>query len=198
MKPTALRQYIIPYKHIAIHGLDIVLAEKTRIDRRKCPAPSSKRSNRNNPSRLLSLLRQSKNVGRNTKMAAPQDTVYRGNCVCGRYRYEICLPEVISSASSCTCSVCQKKGYLWLAPPEGSFKVIRDDGCLKQHVSKAISHKVHLTSPSLCVHANNVLAWQFCDHCGIGVVGQHIAGPLSGRFIVNVRTIQGVNPFQLK
>ncbi|KAG8166801.1 hypothetical protein KVR01_002490 [Diaporthe batatas] len=74
-------------------------------------------------------------------MAQPQDITYRGNCVCGRYRYEICLPDVIESASSCTCSVCLKKGYLWLVPPKGSFKVIRDDGCLREHMSKVISHK---------------------------------------------------------
>ncbi|KAI7779142.1 hypothetical protein LA080_001304 [Diaporthe eres] len=92
-------------------------------------------------------------------MAHSQDIVYRGNCVCGRYRYEICLPDVVRTASSCTCSVCLKKGYLWLAPPEGSFK--------------------------------------FCDQCGIGVVGLHTAGPLSGHFTVNVRTIQGVNPFKI-
>lgn len=75
-------------------------------------------------------------------MAPSQDTTYRGNCVCGRYRYELCLSDVIQAASSCTCSVCVKKGYLWLVPPEGSFKVIRDDGCLREHTSKAITHKV--------------------------------------------------------
>lgn len=130
-------------------------------------------------------------------MAHPQDVVYRGNCVCGRYRYEICLPDVIQTASSCTCSVCLKKGYLWLAPPEGSFKVIRDDGCLREHTSKSISHKVRLIISSMRFHAN-ALGWQFCDQCGIGVVGQHTAGPLSGHFTVNVRTIQGVNPFTIK
>lgn len=76
--------------------------------------------------------------------------------------------------------------------------MIRDDGCLKEHVSKAIAHKVQLTISSLRVLANDVLDWQFCDHCGIGVVGEHVAGPLSGGFTVNVRTIQGVNPFQIK
>lgn len=83
-------------------------------------------------------------------MAHSQDMFYRGNCVCGRYRFEIFLPGAIETASSCTCSVCLKKGYLWLAPPEGSFKVIRDDGCLQEHVSKSISHKIRLVTTS-CV-----------------------------------------------
>lgn len=77
-------------------------------------------------------------------MDQPQNIIYRGNCVCGRYRYEICLSDAIQIASSCTCSVCQKKGYLWLVlpEPESNLKVIRDDGCLREHTSKVITHKV--------------------------------------------------------
>jgi hypothetical protein len=132
-------------------------------------------------------------------MAQSQNTVYRGNCLCGRYRYEICVPDVIQTASSCTCSVCQKKGYLWLVlpEPESSLKVIRDDGCLREHTSKAITHKVRSMISSFRIYANT-LGWQFCSHCGIGVNGQHTAGPWSGRFTVNVRTIQGVNPFHIR
>lgn len=89
-------------------------------------------------------------------MTRPQDIVYRGNCVCGRYRYEICLPDVIQMAHSCTCSVCLKKGYLWLSPAEGSFKLIRDDGCLREHASKSISHKVKLIFTSLRDDANGI------------------------------------------
>jgi len=30
------------------------------------------------------------------------------------------------------------------------------------------------------------------------VTGEHIVGPLQGQFLVNVRAIQGVNPFKLE
>ncbi|KAK2603054.1 hypothetical protein N8I77_009538 [Diaporthe amygdali] len=112
-------------------------------------------------------------------MADAQNIVYRGNCHCGRYRYELSLPGEIGSATSCTCSVCLKKGYLWLAPPEGSFRVVRDDGNLEEYTSKSLRDK-------------------FCNHCGTGVIGQHTAGPLRGQFAVNVRAIQGVNPYNIK
>ncbi|UNI17925.1 hypothetical protein JDV02_004232 [Purpureocillium takamizusanense] len=108
--------------------------------------------------------------------------VYRGNCHCGRYRYELSLPEEITSATACGCTLCAKKGYLWVvAPPDegSSFRVVRDDGRLVEYSSKALRDK-------------------FCGHCGTGVTGEHTAGPLRGQFLVNVRAIQGVNPFELE
>lgn len=49
---------------------------------------------------------------------------YRGNCHCGAFVYEAQLPE-IKSATECNCSICYKKGYLWLMPPPGAFKVVK-------------------------------------------------------------------------
>ncbi|KAK7996684.1 sphingolipid long chain base-responsive protein [Apiospora arundinis] len=45
---------------------------------------------------------------------------------------------------------------------------------------------------------SGVLVDKFCDHCGTGVVGEHRTGPLEGKFLVNVRAIQGVNPFRIE
>ncbi|XP_044716974.1 glutathione-dependent formaldehyde-activating gfa [Hirsutella rhossiliensis] len=80
---------------------------------------------------------------------------------------------------ACTCSLCVIKGCLWIVPPEGRFNVIRDDGYLKEYASKAISNK-------------------FCSYCGTGVLGQHLVGPTRGQTMVNIRAIQGVNPFQIE
>ncbi|KAJ6437719.1 glutathione-dependent formaldehyde-activating enzyme [Purpureocillium lavendulum] len=113
------------------------------------------------------------------EIMATTPIVYRGNCHCGRYRYELTLPREITTGTTCSCSLCVKKGYLWVAPPEGSFRVVRDDGHLVEYGSKALRDK-------------------FCGHCGTGVTGEHIAGPLSGEMLVNVRAIQGVNPFKLE
>ncbi|KAF4505953.1 hypothetical protein G6O67_007848 [Ophiocordyceps sinensis] len=111
-------------------------------------------------------------------MEDERSTPYRGNCHCGRYRFELSLPGNIKTAMACTCSLCVVKGYLWIMPPEGSFRVIRDDGRLQEYTSKAMSDK-------------------FCSHCGTGVLGQHLYGPMRGQKMVNVRALQGVNPFQL-
>lgn len=75
-------------------------------------------------------------------MEDERSTPYRGNCHCGRYRFELSLPGNIKTAMACTCSLCVVKGYLWIMPPEGSFRVIRDDGRLQEYTSKAMSDKV--------------------------------------------------------
>lgn len=51
---------------------------------------------------------------------------YRGNCHCGAFVYEAQLPE-INSAAQCNCSICYKKGYLWLFPGPGDFQVVKGD-----------------------------------------------------------------------
>ena len=49
---------------------------------------------------------------------------YRGNCHCGAFVYEVELPK-IKSVNACNCSICTKKGYLWVKPSE--IKVVKGD-----------------------------------------------------------------------
>lgn len=49
---------------------------------------------------------------------------YRGNCHCGAFVYEIQMPE-IKSAQECNCSMCRRKGYLWVIPKSDTFKVVK-------------------------------------------------------------------------
>lgn len=49
----------------------------------------------------------------------------------------------ISSGLECTCRQCKKKGYRWVAPPEGSLTVVRDDGCLAEYDSGTLTDKVY-------------------------------------------------------
>lgn len=53
---------------------------------------------------------------------------YRGNCHCGAFVYEARLPG-IDSAHECNCSICYKKGYLWLfvGDEPGDFTVVRGE-----------------------------------------------------------------------
>lgn len=71
---------------------------------------------------------------------------YRANCHCGRYRYELTLPEPIKTATACMCSLCVKNGYLWLSTSEQSLKVVRDDGELTEYSSEALRNKVRIDS----------------------------------------------------
>ncbi|KAK1774229.1 hypothetical protein QBC45DRAFT_425599 [Copromyces sp. CBS 386.78] len=112
-------------------------------------------------------------------------TVLRGNCHCGRYRFEYLLPDgrrLEDAAVKCSCTLCSKKGYIWIpspsTPSEGELKWIRDDGYLTKYQTP--------------------LVWdQFCSVCGTGLVGVHLYGPLKGQVLVNVRAIQGANTFFL-
>ena len=51
---------------------------------------------------------------------------YRGNCHCGALVYTAQLPD-LKSASICNCSVCTKKGYLWIPLERDLFQVIKGD-----------------------------------------------------------------------
>ena len=61
-------------------------------------------------------------------------TIYRGNCHCGAYRYELTVP-LIKEVISCDCTLCRKKGPYWIVPPPGAFTVTRDDGRLIKYQS---------------------------------------------------------------
>lgn len=46
-----------------------------------------------------------------------------GGCHCGRVKYEIKIPDKIL-VNRCSCSICQKSGYLHLIVPANRFKLI--------------------------------------------------------------------------
>ena len=51
---------------------------------------------------------------------------YRGNCHCGAFVYEIDVPE-IKSVVDCNCSLCFKKGTLWIFLEWKNFRVVKGD-----------------------------------------------------------------------
>lgn len=139
--------------------------------------------------------------------------LYHGNCHCGKFRFELTVPEILE-AIVCACTLCAKKGYLWLRPAAGSLKVTRDDGCLTEYKAATLKDQVGLpissqasSQPrrSATVHGTAVYTrvltdtiHKFCNHCGTGVLGEHLTGSLRGQPLVNIRAIQGVNPFKLR
>ncbi|KXJ86424.1 glutathione-dependent formaldehyde-activating enzyme [Microdochium bolleyi] len=103
--------------------------------------------------------------------------LYHGNCHCGNYQFELSSPGEISSALTCPCSVCLKKGYLWLEVSSGNFQTTHD-GRLTEYRTSSIQDK-------------------FCGQCGTGIVAEHLSGPLQGKILINGRTLREINPFQL-
>jgi centromere protein V len=48
---------------------------------------------------------------------------HTGGCHCGRVRFEVVAPSVIS-VSECNCSICSKAGYLHLVVPAERFNLL--------------------------------------------------------------------------
>lgn len=68
--------------------------------------------------------------------------IYRGNCHCGAFVYEVDLPE-IKAVITCNCSICSKKGCLWVKPYE--IKVVKgSEDALTSYTfaSNTFPHKV--------------------------------------------------------
>lgn len=98
---------------------------------------------------------------------------YRANCHCGSFVYEIDLPKV-ESVHECNCSLCAKKGYLWVRPEMcDSLTFVKgkeDDLTSYTFGSEKIHHK-------------------FCPHCGTGLLGKMQTGSDQTGYGFNVRRI---------
>ena len=58
---------------------------------------------------------------------------YTGHCHCGAYKFTLTRPP-LDSYTTCNCSICARKGYMYIDIPEGStFKVERGDDKLKRY-----------------------------------------------------------------
>lgn len=69
---------------------------------------------------------------------------YKGNCHCGALRFELEAPE-ITEGNVCNCSLCVKKGYIWMfAPSKEAFKVLSGEDKLHEYRfgQKVLVHKV--------------------------------------------------------
>jgi len=98
-----------------------------------------------------------------------------GSCHCGKIAYEL-EGDVPTSAISCNCSMCQRKGSLLHFAPAGSFilKGSRDDLSTYRFNSESIQH-------------------HFCSTCGCSpfAEGEH---PESGKMVaINLRCADGVD-----
>jgi hypothetical protein len=72
-----------------------------------------------------------------------------GGCHCGRVRIEVEIPDQVT-VHQCSCSICQKSGYLHLIVPAHRFKLLDGEEDLKEY-------RFH----------TGVARHLFCDHCGI-------------------------------
>ncbi len=78
---------------------------------------------------------------------------YRGNCHCGAFVYEARVPE-ITSVGECDCSICVKKGYLFVfTSAADNFTVVKgsqDDLVTYKFGANSLEHKVRCDTYLRC------------------------------------------------
>ncbi|KAK2041946.1 glutathione-dependent formaldehyde-activating enzyme [Colletotrichum somersetense] len=99
---------------------------------------------------------------------------YKGNCHCGINRYEVQLPE-LPSLVVCNCTLCVKKGHIWIYEADSSLKTIR--GCTADTLTTYKS-----SHPEGLKH-------EFCSICGTGLFGTHASGAQAKKRGINFRVL---------
>jgi hypothetical protein len=99
---------------------------------------------------------------------------YKGNCHCGKIKFS--LDGDLTGATSCNCSICQRKGHLlWFVPAAQ----VRLDA-LPQDVGTYTFNKHHI-------------AHHFCKICGVSPYADG-ATPTGDKMIaINIRCIEDIN-----
>jgi hypothetical protein len=104
---------------------------------------------------------------------------YTGGCHCGEVRFEVTAD--ISNVISCNCSICQKRGALWVFVPPESFALRAGLEDLKDYqFGKRIIH--HL----------------FCPQCGVGAFSRGVTAQGAEIMAINVRCLDDVDLGSLK
>ncbi|KAK1657555.1 glutathione-dependent formaldehyde-activating enzyme [Colletotrichum godetiae] len=99
---------------------------------------------------------------------------FRGNCHCGANRYQIQLADY-PSLVICDCSLCTKKGHVWIYDAEDSLKVTK--GCSRE------------TLTTYTGSDSEALKHEFCNVCGTALFGTHTSGVQVGKKGINFRVI---------
>jgi hypothetical protein len=104
---------------------------------------------------------------------------YTGGCHCGEVRFEVTAD--LGSVIACNCSLCQKRGALWVFVPADSFALRAGHEDLRdyQFGKKTIHHL-------------------FCPQCGVGSFSRGRAPDGKEMMAVNVRCLDDVDATSLK
>lgn len=99
---------------------------------------------------------------------------YTGGCHCGKVRYEVTMD--ITSAISCNCSICSKRGWLLSFVPIPDFKLTAGEDELTDYLfNKQMIH--HL----------------FCSTCGTASFGKGSDGQGNDMIAINLRCLDRVD-----
>jgi len=99
---------------------------------------------------------------------------HKGSCHCGRIRFEV--DGDIGSATSCNCSICQRKGTLMWFVPRSALRLLTPDG-----------------DASTYLFNKHVIKHRFCPVCGIHPFGEATDPKGVPTAAVNLRCLEGLD-----
>lgn len=100
--------------------------------------------------------------------------LYQGSCHCGRIRFEI--EGTIEGATTCNCSICERKGaVMWFVPRE-QLKLLTPDADAAAYTFNR--HRIK---------------HRFCPSCGIHPYGEGIGPDGKASAAINIRCIEGID-----
>ena len=99
---------------------------------------------------------------------------YQGSCHCGGVKFE--AEGEITSAMSCNCSICQRKGSLLWFVPRGAMRLL----------TPAENLSTYLFNKHLIKH-------HFCPTCGIAPYSEAAAPSGEAMAAINIRCVEGID-----
>ena len=99
---------------------------------------------------------------------------YQGSCHCGRVKFE--AEGNITSATSCNCSICQRKGTPMWFVPRNAMRLITPE----EDASTYLFNK-------------HLIRHRFCPTCGIHPYGEGTAPSGEAMAAINIRCIEGID-----
>ena len=99
---------------------------------------------------------------------------HHGSCHCGNVKFE--AEGDITSAMSCNCSICQRKGSLMWFVPRSALRLLTPEEDLSTYLFNKHRIKHH-----------------FCATCGIHPYGEALAPSGEAMAAINLRCIEGID-----
>ena len=99
--------------------------------------------------------------------------LYKGSCHCGQVAFQV--EGTLAGATSCNCSICQRKGSLMWFVPRNALQLLTPDA-----------------NASTYLFNKHVIRHRFCPKCGMHPYGEGIDPKGNSVAAINIRCLEGV------
>lgn len=99
--------------------------------------------------------------------------LYKGSCHCGHIAFQV--EGALAGATSCNCSICQRKGTLmWFVPRENLHLLTPDENASTYTFNK------------------HVIKHRFCPKCGMHPYGEGVDPKGNAMAAINIRCLENI------